>query len=332
MAGVAKRRAALLLMNLDATTASELLRACPAEMTREIAAELAYLHASGKGKGKVGRKTIQEFFTTLAGGEELGGTSFIREVLGDSKEAVDDVYDMVANRDPFLGIKSSSAEDIALALRREAPEVVAVILGELPTGLGGELLATLDPDVRERAVCCLAVGLDISRRAKMKIASAIQRTMDEVRDSGAKVVDDDTKLRQVAVLLQGLKADVRDSLVGALRTEDTQRGDTVASLMVIWGDIKRINDRCMQEILRSVDARNLALALVEVDPVTADKIRDNVSERVRDMLEEESSLLSSPKEEDVQTAREEILNGLRDMNQKGDLIFDYERTEEEEGE
>ena len=86
----------------------------------------------------------------------------------------------------------------------------------------------------------------------------------------------------------------------------------------------------MQEILRSIEAKNLALAMVGAEPAIAEKISNNVSERRRVMLEEEASLLSSPKEGEILAAREEILNGLREMNLKGELVFDSERTEEDE--
>lgn len=331
MAIAGKRRAALLLMNLDSQTATQLLRSAPPQTLREIAAELAYLHASGKGK-KAAKKILTEFYQRLAGGQELGDHSFLRGVLGESKEAMEDVYGMVNDRDPFLGIKSSPAEDVALAIRGEAPEVVSVLLDELSNSKGQELLSLLDPEVRERAICSMATGVEISRRAKHKVATAIQRNLNALRETGQKIVNDDTKLRQVAVLLQGLRSELRDSLVDAIKQQDTQMGETVSSLMVIWPDVKRINDRCMQNALRSVDARTLALALVEATQATVGKIKDNISERVRDMLEEESSLLSNPKEEEVTAAREEILNGLREMNLKGDLTFDFERSDDEEEE
>jgi len=323
-------------MNLDARIASELLGAAPPDLLREISAELAYLHASGKHGKKSGRRLVELFHHQLTKGGELGGEMFIRGVFDESlgqeeaEEAIDEVYDMVAHKNPFLGIKSAVVEDVARALSGEAPQVVAVVLSELPNKTGGELLSMLEPQVREEAVCCLAKGLEISRRAREKVALAIQKNLNAIRDRGEKPVDDTTKFREIALLLQGLKADLRDSLVNAIKSRDSRTGETISSLMVIWKDVTRINDRCMQEVLRSIEARSLALAMVGADAGIADKISNNVSERVRVMLEEEASLLSSPKEEEILGAREEVLNGLREMNLKGDLVFDFERVEDDE--
>jgi len=335
VAAINSRRAAILLMSLDAGTASELLRAAPPDLLREISAELAYLHTAGKNTKKSGKRLVEQFHRQLARGGELGGEMFIRgvfdESLGDqAEEAVDEVYDMVAHRDPFLGIKSAGAEDVARALTGEASQVVAVVLSELNVKKGRELMNMLEPHVREEAVCCLAKGLEISRRAREKVALAIQKNLNSQRDRGEKPTDNTTKFREIALLLQGLKADLRDSLVNALKSRDAHTGETISSLMVIWKDVKRINERCMQEVLRSIEAKGLALAMVGAEPAISEKISENVSERIRMMLEEEASLLSNPKEEEILAAREEILNGLRELNLKGELVFDSERAEDDE--
>ena len=39
------------------------------------------------------------------------------------------------------------------------------------------------------------------------------------------------------------------------------------------------------------------------------------------MVDEETSLMPTPKKEDIRQAREKIVNVLRDLNQKGELTF-----------
>jgi GTP-sensing pleiotropic transcriptional regulator CodY len=40
------------------------------------------------------------------------------------------------------------------------------------------------------------------------------------------------------------------------------------------------------------------------------------------MLDEESSLMSSPKADDITQSRELILNALRQINERGDMTFE----------
>ena len=92
--------------------------------------------------------------------------------------------------------------------------------------------------------------------------------------------------------------------------------------MVLWSDIPGISDRNIQEVLRSIDARKLAVALIEVEPAIAAKIRNNISERARNMIDEETQLMKKPKPQEVEEARETILGYLRQLNATGELKFE----------
>ena len=72
----------------------------------------------------------------------------------------------------------------------------------------------------------------------------------------------------------------------------------------------------------SVDSRKLAMALVDAEERTIEKVNGNMSERARAMLDEEVSLLSNPKPAEIEQAREEILNVFREMNKRGELEFE----------
>jgi len=95
----------------------------------------------------------------------------------------------------------------------------------------------------------------------------------------------------------------------------------VANLMIIWTDILHVTDRSLQGALRGIDAKKLALALRKTEEALAKKIRSNISERAVATVDEEISLMSDPKKEDVEEAREEIVKVLREMNKKGELTF-----------
>jgi flagellar motor switch protein FliG len=78
----------------------------------------------------------------------------------------------------------------------------------------------------------------------------------------------------------------------------------------------------MQQALRGIDERQLALALHEAPAEIVLKIKSSISERAATMLEEEKSLMTAPKKDDVRLARERILSTLKDLNRKGELSFE----------
>ena len=103
-------------------------------------------------------------------------------------------------------------------------------------------------------------------------------------------------------------------------------GEKVAGLMVVWEDIPSLNDRSLQQVLRGVNERQLALALQGASAEIAGKIKSSISERAGAMVDEEIALMSAPKKEDIRQARDAIVVALQELNQKGELTFAEEQS------
>ena len=128
--------------------------------------------------------------------------------------------------------------------------------------------------------------------------------------------------RKVALLMRGLAGDIRGDLLKAIAESDPEAGSAIQEAMVTWGDIVSISDRSLQEFMRSTESKKLALALVGAAPATVKKFRTNMSERAIALLEEEMSLLASPKAADIAQAREALLKDLRELNTNNMLSFE----------
>ncbi len=335
------QKAAVLLTTLDPPTAAELLRSASPDMLTEVAAELAYL---GQSDQAAPTEPIREFFGLLYGksksvGKEKFAGEILKIILGEQKsaEVLVQVGERLKVRDPFRDMRSAEVAGIAKALAGESPQVVSVVLSELPAKKSTELLGLLEEDIRAQAVQSMAGGQGVSQKAKLRIAGIVQSRLAEAAQAAAKAAaqaepvaadagaDDEHRqqqLRKVAVLLRGLEVEARDGLTKSLTERNSEDAGEVQKLMVIWEDIPLVAERPLQEALRSADSRKLALALVDADTQIASKIKNNISERAKAMLDEEAELLSSPKTDEIEQAREDILEAMREMNTKGELQFE----------
>jgi len=336
---VGVRKAAMLLRNLDSATAAELLKSATPEVITEIAAEMAYLDAAGRSAQADSGEPVREFYSLLskeAAGPDRG--NFLRDMLQNtlgaqrSQEVLGQVEELVFARDPFLPIRTAPVQDIARALEGESAQVAAIVLSELPTKSSADLLALLGEEVRTEAVRGMISGEGVSPQARQCVANVVQSRLESFRQSGQVDVGPEggrqqqQQLRKVAVMLRGLGTELRDGLLKAIADQDQGAAATVRDLMVTWEDLPYLADRPLQESLRGVDSRDLALALVGADDEVVNKIRANISERAAALLDEEASLLSSPKPEDVEASRESILKGLRELNARGDLAFEEQQA------
>ena len=330
------QKAAMLLMHLDPPMAAELLGSAKPEIITEVATELAYLAQSDRGKGIAIDAMPPELLGMLVGcKQERSGDAFVKETLeillgsDKSRGVLQEVNERVRMRDPFKHLRAVEVPEIAACLVGESPQVVSVVLSELPPKKSAELMEMLDEERRSATIRCMTIGQEVSSEAKLRVATVVQSRLEERRGRSEETqVDPDVvrqqQLRRVAVLLRSMAIEIRKGLIEILSQQDTEAVETIEGLMVIWEDIPQIADRALQETLRTADSRKLALAMIDADEQTSKKIRDNISERAESMLDEEASLLSEPKPDEIQQAREEILTSLREMNASGDLEFEGE--------
>ena len=324
-----KQKAAMLLMSLDAATASELLKGVDAQVVQDLAVELAYLDASGHRNTRQTAEVVQQFCSSLQSRDAFAFDTFLSEMLkntvGEDKaeHIQSQIEDLLHKRDPFIPIRSIDAPTIAAILEQEHPQAAAVVLSELPARKSSEVLGLLGEGVRLTAISRITTCETVTKEAKARIAEAVcnrLETFTSTRDTETQVRPDQS-LRKVAVILRNLAPELREGLLGAIKEADEEASAKVVDLMIIWEDVPQVSDRPLQEALRGLDAKQLALALFNADEVVIEKIKSNISERAKATLDEEASLMSAPKEEEIEEARGQIIASLRELDAKGELTF-----------
>jgi flagellar motor switch protein FliG len=328
-----KQKAAMLLMTLDVGTASELLHGVNPDVVKDLAVEVAYLDAKGMRNSMKSLECIKEFCISLEKKPAFEVNDFLGEML---KSTVGDkqanhiqtqIGGLLEKKDPFISIRQAKPEHLAPILNNEHPQAAAVVLSELSPAKSSTVLGLLGEGISVSVVRRMASTNKITPEAKLRIAQMVNSQLaaslssDTQENSGT---NSDKSLRKVAVMLRNLSMDMRTSMLDSIKEKDPESAKAVAELMMLWEDITIIEDRSMQEALRSLDNSKLALALVNADEQISAKIKANISERAAATIDEEMSLMRNPKEEEINQARDEIVTGLRELNEKGELEFRQE--------
>ncbi len=325
-----KQKAAMLLMSLDPISASELLKCVEPEVVQDLAVELAYLDAAGFRNKKERFEIAQNFFQSLHGEQDFQIKTFLKEMLrntvGDDKaeHIQTQIQTLLKKRDPFMPIRSVDSQTLASVLEKEHPQAVAVILSELDTQKSSEVIGFLAEDIRFSSISRMTSSETATTEAKTRIAEMVCKKIKALSAAGegeTVQAKPEQALRKVAIILRNLGKELRDGLLNAIQQKDSQAGESVTNLMVLWEDVPFVADRSLQEALRGIDAGKLALALTNADPTMNEKIRANISERAAAMIDEEISLMTAPKDEEIEEARNEVVQALRKMNEDGELTF-----------
>jgi flagellar motor switch protein FliG len=331
------QKAALLLTTLDSATAMELLKGQSQETLHQIAMALSQWDVRKDKNPEQAVQITREFCTDLM--QARGGLhikSFVGNLLqgGTGKEKAAELHEKMKQSmietDPFLVISEATPLQLAAALENEPPQAIAVVLSLVPPRLGTEVLSRLSDEKAQLTVWRMTQGRDVSGKTVRRIGEMICRRLKEMAsDEGLSITATVPKetLRKVAQVLSGLDKEKRDSFLGTIKDRDDSTALTVRALMITWEDITKIEDKSLQQVLRNIEATVLAKALHGADPIIAEKIRSNISERMSQMVEEEAQLMGEPRRKDVLVAREQVVQPLREANEQDALAFIEEEAE-----
>ncbi len=183
----------MLLMSLDAATATELLKGLDAEEIQEIAMELARIDSSEQRDAKEQAKVAREFFSSLQQKQtrKFSMKTFLNEmlvsVLGkDSAEKIQSQVKKVSgNKDLFEDIRMASTDELVLALEGEHPQTIAVVLSELVPKKSQDVLSRLGEEARLKAVCRMTnpelVGSGVKQRMAFTVSERLKGLKGETK-------------------------------------------------------------------------------------------------------------------------------------------------------
>jgi len=245
-----------------------------------------------------------------------------------STKAFEKVKVQLDYRDPFAAIRSSNLYELAAVLESEPSQVISLVLAELPAKESANLLTLMEDEQRNEIIRGMAGATNVSIGAKVRVASIIKERLQQLRNSGGAAEGNarETQIRKISVLLRALPIETRDEMINSIKEQDAETGGLVMKMMVTWEDLPIIESRALQEALRGADPGKLAMAMVNADQKTSDKIKQNMSESGRNMLYEESLLITAAKKKDIEEGRELLLNDLRELNEAGMLDFEAEEA------
>ena len=327
-----KRKAAMLLASMDAATATELLKGQPQEIVQELAMELSHLDATGQTSEDETLSVAKEFCMSLQK-QRRGGmhvktfvSSMLKGAAGKEKasELHAQMQKAIREKDPFIAISSASPAHIAAAVESEPPQAIALVLSNLPPKMSTEVLSRLNDEVALKTVWRMTQPNEVSSKTMRRVGEMVcKRLVELTSEEGAPAEEIKPKetLRKVALVLSGLTKEKRESLLEEISSNNEDTAKTVRALMVTWEDIPKVVDRSLQEVLRKVEASILAKSLFGADPIIADKIRSNISERAAQLVDEETNLMGEPRKKDVIEARDEVAKLLREANEAEQLAF-----------
>ena len=320
------RRAAQFMVLVGSEEASKILSRLDPGQVEAISREIVTI---GRIDPEEAEAVLEEFRSLLSlsyrySGSSSGGVEEARRLLyaafGPEKgenllvKAVP-----AAAENPFDFLSEFSGEQLALIFKDESPAACAMVFSRLPSKLSAALLANLNPERKLEIVKRIA-------RLRETSPEVIDRAAAALREKARHFGKDDT-VREIdgkGILAEILKhSDLAfgGKILDGLEEDDPSLGREMKDRLYTLDDICGAADRPLQEKLKSMDDREIALLLRERSEDFTRKIFSNLSRSRAERIKEESAISAAAPRIESETVAGEFLSWFRLSREEGRILM-----------
>jgi flagellar motor switch protein FliG len=228
---------------------------------------------------------------------------------------------------PFEFLQRIPPERTSALLRSESPQTIALILASLQTTLAAQVLARLPERVQPD------IALRIARMGETS-AQVVQQVEDVIRHKLTAVVEREYSAaggtKTLAEILNHSDRTTERNVLEKLAAEDSELAEEVRSMLFVFEDIVKLEERAVQQVLREADQKDLVLALRGAPENVKEVVLTNMSERGAEMIKEEMELQPPQRKRDIDAAQSRIVAVVRQLEEAGTIVIASDSEDESE--
>lgn len=312
-------RAAILLLSLGEQEAAEVMKHMGAKDVQRIGSAMTQLqNVSRKELGQV----LTEFTTTVESQTSLGVgvDEYLRKVLigalGEDKAA--GVIDRILFGRSSKGLEAlkwMDARAVGQLIRQEHPQIIAIVLAYLDADQSAEVLEQFPEWLRADVIMRIATLDGVQPSALHELDDVIEKQF--AGKGGALKTSVIGGIKAAANIMNLMDTQHEGPVIDHISKVDEALSTRIQDLMFVFDDLLEIDDRGMQEVLRTVPSDKLLLALKGAEEALKEKIFKNMSQRAAEMLKDDLEARGPVRLSEVEAAQKEILALVRKMAEAG---------------
>jgi flagellar motor switch protein FliG len=110
-------------------------------------------------------------------------------------------------------------------------------------------------------------------------------------------------------------------ILEGLSEQEAELAEEIKKKMFVFEDIILLDDRSIQQVLKSVESKDLSMALKGASEEVGEKVFKNMSKRAADILREDMEFAGPVRVKDVQESQQKIVNIIRKLEETGEIII-----------
>ena len=253
----------------------------------------------------------------------VGNDDYIRamltQALGDDKAAslIDRIL-IGGNTTGLDTLKWMEPRAVGDIIRYEHPQIQAIVISYLDPDQAAEILASLDEKVRLDVMMRVASLESVQPQALQELNDILEK---QFSGGSAAQTSRIGGVKRAADIMNFMDRSIEGSLMDAIKDMDPDLASTIEDLMFVFDNLKDVDDRGIQALLREVSSEVLVVALKGADDSVKEKIFKNMSKRAAELLQDDLEAKGPVRVSEVESAQKDIITIARRMAEAGEITL-----------
>jgi len=325
----ATEKAALTLLTLGRDIASDVLKnLTEAEVKRISRAFMLVNEVPREDQFSIGK----EFHTMMKAGETMlvDGREFARDVIasafGDTVGENLLEYISGARKDSISSIIRDVPDKILIDfVSAEHPQTVAFLLTRMNADQAAMVLQTMTEDAQTDLLIRVANLNTVKADVVDEVREVLRATLRSASQNEEEVIG----AKSAADILNFVDRNNEERIISEIEEMYPEMAEQIRNLMFTFEDMKAIDDKGIQAIMKEVPRDQLVLALKTASPELSELLFRNVSKRAGEMIREDLEILGPTKLKDVEKAQQGIVDVVRRLEAEGKVVIQSGSDEEQ---
>ncbi len=316
------QKAAVLLIALGPEKSASIFKYLKEDEIEELTLEIANTRSVSP---QTKETVINEFYQVCLAQQYIaeGGIGYARELLekslGDEKaqEVISKLTASLQVR-PFEFIRKTEPAQILNFIQDELPQTIALILSYLSPSQAAQIIGALplenQADVAKKIAMMDRTSPDIIK----EVENVLEKKLSSLVNQDFTVVGG---VDSVVNILNTVDRGTEKHIMEVLEIEEPELADEIRKKMFVFEDIKLMDDRAIQRVLRDVENADLEVALKGANEEVKSLLLRNMSSRLAAMIEEDIEFMGPVRMKDVEEAQQKIVGIIRRLEESAEIII-----------
>lgn len=243
----------------------------------------------------------------------------IKSLLSKSfgRDEVSRIFEEVEEEIKIESFESIDSSTLLNFIFSEHPQTITSILCALEPKKSAEIFSKLPDGIKFDVAMRLISMEKVSEKALNEVLDIFKIQFSNKRIREKRV----NGIRMLADILNFADKNTEEFILSMIEEKDNTLSDKIKSLMFIFDDLVKLDDRGIQTLLKEVNNEDLVVALKSASEALREKIFKNMSQRAVQIIKEEMEAKGPVKISDVEKAQQNILKVARRLEAEGKIVL-----------